>query len=80
MRNLDNRIKTLEKRLNKVKQPGTEFCRNHLPMARFLFENKPEPEQEIEKICPQCGKPFPPDVPRMVIFIEGEPKHATGKA
>lgn len=76
MRSLDQSIHSLEKRLKKVRLPDADFCRLHLPGPVIRFsEDAGKAEPPPEKICSICGKPFPPNVPRMAVTIEGNPRH-----
>ena len=79
MRSIETALKALEKRARKCKEiaPG-DYCRKHLPPPVLLFEKDGEQTQQKQTpepptVCHICGKPYSPDVPRMVIVFEDTP-------
>ena len=80
MRNLDQKINSLETRLKKVRMPDADFCRLHLPGPVIRFgDDAAKPPPPPEKTCSICVKPFLPDAPRMTLIIEGEPRQREAK-
>ena len=79
MRSIETALKALEKRARKCKDiaPG-DYCRKHLPPPVLLFEKDGEQTQQKQTpepptVCHICGKPYPPDAPRIVIAFEDTP-------
>ena len=74
MRSIETALKALEKRAHKCGNVARgDYCRKHLPPPVLLFEKDGEqPQQTTEPptVCHICGKPYPPDVPRLVIAFE----------
>ncbi len=71
MRSIETALKALEKRArkNNITAQG-DYCRKHIPPPLLVFTDGEKPEGTDRTHCHLCGKPYPPDVPRVTIVFE----------
>lgn len=70
MKNIALRLEALERRI-KTKDITGEYCRQHAPAPFLILPGSEIPPPDLIA-CPICGKPYPPEIPHVIIAFADE--------
>lgn len=75
MRSIETALKALEKRARKCKDiTQGDYCKKHLPPPRIEFPDGTIQGGTNQTYCHICGKPYPPEAPRVIISFNDSEK------